>query len=186
MRSPAPEGSRFWRRGPATAYPGDEYAGSRSPGSAHTDSKDGLFISVVSVVNRAAMHVLHKLFDRRLATDECWLRRRGPVLVLTHHPEQLAPDRTVEAVSDLETALARAEELAENRAVSIRCRRCSSGARAWSPRRDHRADRPRRARRRGAAVRRGAGPPARLERTYVGTSGRLTDIRFRVAGPPTD
>jgi dihydrofolate reductase len=43
----------------------------------------------------------------------------GPVLVLTHHPEQLASDRTVEAVSDLETALARAEELAGGRAVSI-------------------------------------------------------------------
>jgi dihydrofolate reductase len=43
----------------------------------------------------------------------------GPVLVLTHHPEQLASDRTVEAVSDLETALARAEELAGDGAVSI-------------------------------------------------------------------
>jgi dihydrofolate reductase len=43
----------------------------------------------------------------------------GPVLVLTHHPERLASDRTVEAVSDLETALARAEELAGGRAVSI-------------------------------------------------------------------
>src|SRR5215204_989179 len=43
----------------------------------------------------------------------------GPVLVLTHHPEQLASDRTVEAVSDLEIALARAEELAAGRAVSI-------------------------------------------------------------------
>jgi hypothetical protein len=32
----------------------------------------------------------------------------GPVLVLTHHPDQLASDRTVEPVSDLETALARA------------------------------------------------------------------------------
>ena len=43
----------------------------------------------------------------------------GPVLVLTHHPERLASDPTVEAVSDLETALARAEELADGRAVSI-------------------------------------------------------------------
>src|SRR5829696_1889476 len=43
----------------------------------------------------------------------------GPVLVLTHHPEQLASDRTVEAVSDLETGLARAEELAGGRAVNI-------------------------------------------------------------------
>jgi dihydrofolate reductase len=28
-------------------------------------------------------------------------------------------------------------------------------------------------------------PQARLERTHVGSSGTLTDIRFRVAGPPT-
>src|SRR4029453_2704916 len=60
----------------------------------------------------------------------------GPVLVLTHHPERLASDRTVEAVSDLETALARAEELAGGRAVSIlgaafarKPRRGSHGAR---------------------------------------------------------
>ena len=43
----------------------------------------------------------------------------GPVLVLTHHPELLASDATVEAVSDLETALTRAEELADGCAVSI-------------------------------------------------------------------
>ena len=43
----------------------------------------------------------------------------GPVLVLTHDPERLASDMTVEAVSDLGTALARAEELADGRAVSI-------------------------------------------------------------------
>jgi hypothetical protein len=28
-------------------------------------------------------------------------------------------------------------------------------------------------------------PHARLERTHAGTSGKLTDIHFRVAGPPT-
>src|SRR5215210_14856 len=43
----------------------------------------------------------------------------GPVLVLTHRPERLASDATVEAVSDLETGLARAEKLAWGRAVSI-------------------------------------------------------------------
>jgi len=43
----------------------------------------------------------------------------GPVLVLTHHPEQLASDSTVQAVSDLEKGLARAEELAGARAVGI-------------------------------------------------------------------
>jgi dihydrofolate reductase len=36
----------------------------------------------------------------------------GPVLVLTHHPERIASDATVEADLDLKTALARAEEFA--------------------------------------------------------------------------
>jgi dihydrofolate reductase len=110
----------------------------------------------------------------------------GPVLVLTHHPEQLASDRTVEAVSDLETALARAEELAAGRAVGI-----------------FGADVGRQVLALGrldeiilqiVPVVLGDGvrllgeaptPRVRLERTYVGTSGTLTDIRFRVAGPPT-
>ena len=90
----------------------------------------------------------------------------------------------MEAVSDLETALARAEELADGRAVGIF----------------------------GADVARqvlalgrideiivqivplilGDGvrlfgelsvPRVRLERTFVGKSGPLTEIRFRVAGP---
>jgi dihydrofolate reductase len=107
----------------------------------------------------------------------------GPVLVLTHHPEHLASDRTVEAVSDLETALARAEELARGRAVSI-----------------FGADVARQVLGRldevivqivpvvlGDGVRlfgEAPAPRVRLERTYVGTSGMLTDIRFRVAGPP--
>jgi hypothetical protein len=43
----------------------------------------------------------------------------GPVLVLTHHPEWIASDATVEAVLELKTALARAEELAGRRAVGI-------------------------------------------------------------------
>jgi dihydrofolate reductase len=43
----------------------------------------------------------------------------GPVLVLTHHPERLASDPKVEAISNLETALARAEQVAAGRAVSI-------------------------------------------------------------------
>ena len=110
----------------------------------------------------------------------------GPVLVLTHHPERLASDATVEAVSDLETALARADELAGSQAVSI------FGADVG---------------RQVLAVGRldeiivqivpvvlGDGvrlfgeapaPRAKLERTHVGTSGPLTDIRFRVARPPT-
>jgi dihydrofolate reductase len=29
-------------------------------------------------------------------------------------------------------------------------------------------------------------PQAKLGRTHAGTSGTLTDMRFRVAGPPTD
>jgi dihydrofolate reductase len=110
----------------------------------------------------------------------------GPVLVLTHHPERLASDETVEAVSDLETALTRAEELADGRAVSIFGADVArqvlalgrldeiivqivplvlgDGVRLF-----------------GVAPT----PRVRLERTYVGTSGMLTDVRFRVAGPPT-
>ena len=108
----------------------------------------------------------------------------GPVLVLTHHPEQLASDAAVEAVSELETALARAEELAGGRAVSI-----------------FGADVARHVRVLGwldeiivqiVPVVLGDGvrlfgeapaPQATLERTYVGTSGTLTDVRFRVRRP---
>ena len=103
---------------------------------------------------------------------------------MTHHPERLASDATVEAVSNLETALARAEELAEGRAVSIFGADVArqvlalgrldeiivqivplllgDGVRLF-----------------GEALR----PQVTLERTYLGTSGTLTDIRFRVAGP---
>jgi dihydrofolate reductase len=105
----------------------------------------------------------------------------GPVLVLTHHPERLASDSTVEAVSDLEAALARAEELADGRAVGI-----------------FGADVARQVLELGRldeiivqivplvlgdGVRLFGDPPTprvRLELTYVGTSGPLTDIRFRV------
>jgi hypothetical protein len=108
----------------------------------------------------------------------------GPVLVLTHHPERLASDQAVEAVSDLVTALSRAEELAGGRAVGI-----------------FGADVARQVLALGrldeiivqiVPVVLGDGvrlfgeaptPDARLERTYVGTSGMLTDIRFRVIGP---
>jgi dihydrofolate reductase len=110
----------------------------------------------------------------------------GPVLVLTHHPERLASDATVEAVSDLETALARAEELAGGRAVSI-----------------FGADVARQVLARGrldeiivqiVPVVLGDGvrlfgdapaPQAKLERTYLGASGTLTDVRFRVRRPRT-
>jgi dihydrofolate reductase len=108
----------------------------------------------------------------------------GPVLVLTHRPEQLASDAAVEAVSELETALARAEELAGGRAVSIFGADVArqvlvlgrldeiivqivpvvlgDGVRLF-----------------GEAP----APQATLERTYVGTSGTLTDVRFRVRRP---
>jgi dihydrofolate reductase len=107
----------------------------------------------------------------------------GPVLVLTHHPERLAADRTVEAVSDLESALARAEELAEDRAVSI-----FGGDVARQVLALGRLDEiivqivPIVL---GDGVRlfgEAPTPRVRLERTYVGTSGALTDIRFRVVG----
>jgi dihydrofolate reductase len=110
----------------------------------------------------------------------------GPVLVLTHHPERLESDPTVEAVSNLETALARGEELAGGRAVSIFGADVARQVLALG-----RLDEivvqivPLIL---GDGVRLfGEAPAPRvgLERTHVGTSGELTDIRFRVAGPPT-
>jgi dihydrofolate reductase len=110
----------------------------------------------------------------------------GPVFVLTHHPERVASDRTVEAVSDLETALARAEELAEGRAVSIFGADVARQVLALG-----RLDEiivqivPVVL---GDGVRLFGEPPApqaRLECTYVGRSGTLTDIRFRVGRPAT-
>jgi dihydrofolate reductase len=106
----------------------------------------------------------------------------GPVLVLTHRPEELASDPTVEAVTDLETALARAEELAGDRAVSI-----FGGDVARQVLALGRLDEiivqivPVVL---GDGVRLFGEEPAPrvwLERTYVGTSGTLTDVRFRVA-----
>jgi len=108
----------------------------------------------------------------------------GPVLVLTHHPERLASDETVEAVSDLGTALARAEELAGDRAVSIFGADVARQVLALG-----RLDEiivqivPLLL---GDGVRlfgEAASPRVALERTYFGTSGPLTDIRFRVAAP---
>jgi dihydrofolate reductase len=110
----------------------------------------------------------------------------GPVLVLTHHPERLASDPTVDAVSDLESGLARAEELADGRAVSIFGANVARQVLALG-----RLDEiivqivPLVL---GDGVRlfgEAPGPRVRLERTYVGTSGTLTDVRFRVAGPQT-
>jgi dihydrofolate reductase len=108
----------------------------------------------------------------------------GPVLVLTHRPEEIASDRTVEAVSDLEIALARAEELARDRAVSI-----FGGDVARQVLALGRLDEiiveivPIVL---GDGVRlfgEGPAPRVTLERTYVGTSGTLTDLRFRVLSP---
>jgi len=110
----------------------------------------------------------------------------GPVLVLTHDPERLASDMTVEAVSELGTALARAEELADGRGVSIFGADVAQQVLAIG-----RLDEiivqivPLIL---GDGVRlfgEASAPRVRLERAYVGTSGTLTDIRFRVVGPPT-
>jgi dihydrofolate reductase len=110
----------------------------------------------------------------------------GPVLVLTHHPERLASDPTVDAVSNLESGLARAEELADGRAVSIFGANVARQVLALG-----RLDEiivqivPLVL---GDGVRlfgEAPAPRVRLERTYVSTRGRLTDMRFRVAGPPT-
>lgn len=110
----------------------------------------------------------------------------GPVLVLTHQPDQLSSDRTVEAVSDLDTALVRAAELAEGRAVSIFGADVARQVLALG-----RLDEiivqivPIVL---GDGVRlfgEAPAPQVRLERTYLGTSGTLTDIRFRVVRLPT-
>jgi dihydrofolate reductase len=110
----------------------------------------------------------------------------GPVLVLTHHPERIASDATVEAVLDLKTALARAEELAGGRAVSIFGANVGRQVLAMG-----RLDEiivqivPVVL---GDGVRlfgEAPAPRVTLERTHVGTSGPLTDIRFRVVRPPT-
>jgi dihydrofolate reductase len=104
---------------------------------------------------------------------------------LTHRPEQLASDPTVEAVADLDTALARAEELAGDRAVSI-----FGGDVARQVLALGRLDEiivqivPIVL---GDGVRlfgEAPAPRVRLERTYVGTSGALTDIRFRLSEAP--
>jgi dihydrofolate reductase len=109
----------------------------------------------------------------------------GPVLVLTHHPEGLASDPTVKAVSDLEAAPARAEALAKGQAVSIFGANVAHQVLALG-----RLDQiivqivPLVL---GDGVRLFGEAPSsqvRLERTYVGTSGALTDIRFQVVGPP--
>jgi dihydrofolate reductase len=108
----------------------------------------------------------------------------GPVLVLTHHPERLASDPAVEAVTDLGAALSRAEELAGGRAVSIFGADVARQVLALG-RLDEIVVQI-------VPVVLGDGvrlfgetptPDARLERTYVSTSGTLTDIRFRVIGP---
>jgi dihydrofolate reductase len=105
---------------------------------------------------------------------------------LTHQPEQLASDRTVEAVSDLETALVWAAELAEGRAVSIFGADVARQVLALG-----RLDEiivqivPIVL---GDGVRlfgEAPAPQVKLERTYLGTSGTLTDIRFRVVRLPT-
>ena len=104
---------------------------------------------------------------------------------LDAYPERLASDATVEAVSDLATALARAEELADGRAVSIFGADVARQVLALG-----RLDEivvqivPLIL---GDGVRlfgEAPAPQVRLERTSVGTSGTLTDIRFRVAEPP--
>ena len=106
----------------------------------------------------------------------------GPVLVLTHHPHQLASDPSVEAVSALETGLARAKELAGDRAVSIFGADVARQVLALG-----RLDEiivqivPILL---GDGVRlfgEAPAPRVKLERTYLGASGALTNIRFRVA-----
>jgi dihydrofolate reductase len=106
----------------------------------------------------------------------------GPVLILTHRPEELASDAAVEAVSDLESALARAEELARGRVVNIFGANVARQVLALG-RLDELTVQI-------VPVVLGSGvrlfgeaptPRAELERTYLGASGPLTEVRFRVA-----
>jgi dihydrofolate reductase len=111
----------------------------------------------------------------------------GPVVVLTHHPEQLALDAAVEAATDIETGLARAHELAAGRDVGI-----FGGDLAKQVLALGRLDEiivqmvPIVL---GGGVPLFGNPPGRrvaLERVYFGASGVLTDMRFRVLNADRD
>jgi dihydrofolate reductase len=106
----------------------------------------------------------------------------GPVLVLTHEPEQLAGDPSVQAVTDLEPALAQAEALAGRRAVGIFGSDVARQVLALG-----RVDEivvhviPVLL---GGGVRLLDDPaagPRHLERTHLAAHGGLTDMRFRVS-----
>jgi dihydrofolate reductase len=109
----------------------------------------------------------------------------GPVIVLTHDPEQLAGAPGIETAEDLEQGLARATELAGDRDVGVFGGEVARQVLALG-----RLDE--------IAVQivpvvlgdgvplfgRGPAPRVRLERVHVGTSGALTDIRYRVLASP--
>ena len=111
----------------------------------------------------------------------------GPVVVLTHRPEKLASDAAVEVATDIETGLARAQELAAGRDVGI-----FGGDVARQVLALGRLDEiivqvvPIVL---GGGVPLFGNPPGRrvaLERVHVGASGVLTDMRFRVLSAGRD
>jgi dihydrofolate reductase len=111
----------------------------------------------------------------------------GPVVVLTHHPEQLASDAAVETATDIEAGLARAQELAAGRDVGIFGGNVAKQVLALG-----RLDEiivqvvPILL---GGGVPLFGNPPGRrvaLERVHFGASGVLTDMRFRVMNADRD
>lgn len=105
----------------------------------------------------------------------------GPVVVLTHHPERVKPEPGLEIATDLESGLARAEELAGDKNVGV-----FGGDVAGQVLALGRLDE---VILQVVPIVLGAGVPlfggrevprVALDRVHVGTSGPLTDMRFRI------
>ena len=111
----------------------------------------------------------------------------GPVVVLTHRPEQLAADLDVEVATDIETGLARAQELAGNRDVGIFGGDVARQVLALG-RLDEIIVQVVPIVLGGGVPLFGTSPGRRvsLERVHFGASGVLTDMRFRVLSADRD
>ncbi len=105
----------------------------------------------------------------------------GPVVVVTHHPEQLATEAGIEPANDVEAGLARAEQLAAGRDVGIFGGDVARQVLALG-RLDEVVVQIVPIVLGGGVPLFGNGPGRRvaLERTYLGASGVLSDMRFRV------
>jgi dihydrofolate reductase len=105
----------------------------------------------------------------------------GPVVVVTHHPERLAKEPGIEPASDVESGLARAEDLAGDRDVGIFGGEIARQVLALG-RLDEIVVQIVPIVLGGGVPLFGSGPGRRvtLERVYLGASGVLSDMRFRV------